>query len=85
MRCRLELESGFSRNRALGFIGLGVLLGGVLIDVDHPIYAAIQGKSIFELANWLVPHGRFMHVPILFLSGALLLCSASFLVGWLLG
>ncbi len=82
--CLLELAT-FSRVRALVLIVLGSVAGGFLIDLDHPVQVAIQGKSIFNAENCFIPHGRFMHIPILVLSGILLVCSASFLAGWLLG
>ena len=85
VRCLVDLGVSLSRGRALAFISLGSLAGGLLIDVDHPIQAAIQGKSIFDMAEWLFPHGRFLHIPILILSFTLLVCSASFLAGWMLG
>ena len=83
MWCLLELAT-FSRTRALALIILGSITGGFLIDLDHPLQAAIQGKSIFDMDSWLIPHGRFLHIPVLILAFALLVFSASFLAGWML-
>lgn len=82
--CLLELAT-FSRARALALIVLGGVAGGFLIDLDHPLQVAIQGKFIFNAENWLIPHGRFMHIPVLVLTVPFLIGSASFLLGWMLG
>ena len=80
--CLFDLgTTHISRVRALVAVGLGSVARGFLIDLDHPLQAILQGKSLFD---WTIPHGRFLHIPILILSSVLVIHSASFLLGRLL-
>jgi hypothetical protein len=84
VRCLLDLGTRISRTRALVAVGFGSVAGGFLIDLDHPLQAWLQGKSVFNLQNWLIPHGRFLHIPILILAFFLLEFSVALLLGRLL-
>ena len=66
-----------SRTWALVAIGLGCVAGGFLIDLDHPLQVILQGKSVFD---WAIPHGRFLHIPILILAVILLVLSTTLMV-----
>jgi len=77
VRCLLDLGTRISRTRALVAVGFGSVAGGFLIDLDHPLQAILQGKSLFD---WAVPHGRFLHIPILILAVILLILSTTLMV-----
>ena len=80
-----------SRRPACTFlvIVIGSFVGGIIIDLDHPIAAQVNGYDPFnysELCTKLpgVLFPRFLHIPFLVLSIILLICSTTFLLGRLL-